>query len=285
MNIAKHAKKFLLLLLVIIPLLSFAPQKQVTWVAIGDSITYLNDHKDETKYRVTKGYLTGVTEAMPYITYINQGHNGWTIQGIAKEIENLGIVKADVYTIFLGTNDWWSGVPLGTLNDYKNDTGLGTSSGAYRKIINKVRSLSPAAKIVLITPMQRSDFVYINDPTNNAYGSYKDKNGTKLENFANAIKTIGKYENLPVVDLYHNKALGLENAVKFKRLKVPATGQYRNYKYPEFVGVPFNPRADDYPYPIEARNITFGGLHPSDKGYKVVTDALVPLLKNLLKAP
>src|SRR3954452_12443123 len=85
---------------------SFSP-KESAWVAIGDSITYLNDHLNETGNRVTKGYLTRVTEQLPNIKYINEGHNGWSIVGIAREIENLGLQKSDIYTVFLGTNDWW----------------------------------------------------------------------------------------------------------------------------------------------------------------------------------
>ena len=62
-----------------------------TWVAIGDSITYLNDHINETGNRVTKGYMTRVVEKLPDLHYVNQGHNGWTAVQVAKEIENLGL--------------------------------------------------------------------------------------------------------------------------------------------------------------------------------------------------
>src|ERR1700748_2658269 len=110
-------KKLLLLFAVSCLLTSFSP-KEISWVAIGDSITYLNDHLNETGNRVTKGFLTRVTEQLPNIHYINQGHNGWTAVRIAEEIEKLGLEKADVYSVFLGTNDWWHGTPLGTLNDY-----------------------------------------------------------------------------------------------------------------------------------------------------------------------
>ena len=34
----------------------------ITWCAIGDSFTYLNDHLDETCYRLKKGYLTRILE-------------------------------------------------------------------------------------------------------------------------------------------------------------------------------------------------------------------------------
>src|ERR1700722_15012703 len=47
--------------------LTAAGHKPLTWVAIGDSITYLNDHLDETGHRLTKGYLTDVVERLPYV--------------------------------------------------------------------------------------------------------------------------------------------------------------------------------------------------------------------------
>src|SRR3954464_3997674 len=118
--------------------IAFFKQQEITWVAIGDSITYLNDHLDETGNRVTKGYMTRVTEQLPKLHYINQGHNGWTSGGIADKIDSLGIIKADIYSVFLGTNDWWQGRPIGTLADYKNSTGNGTVYGSFRIIINKL---------------------------------------------------------------------------------------------------------------------------------------------------
>ncbi|OOQ61204.1 SGNH/GDSL hydrolase family protein [Mucilaginibacter pedocola] len=260
-------------------LLTSFKEKETTWVAIGDSITYLNDHLDETGNRVTKGYLTRVTEQLPGLQYINKGFNGWTSGGIAKRIDSLGLTKADIYSVFLGTNDWWQGRPVGTLDDYKNNKGNISVYGSYRIIINKLRSLNPEAKILLITPMQRGDFVYLADHNNNAYGSYKDKNGQSLEAFANAIDSIGAFEHIPVVDLYHNKQLKPENMVKFKRLKDPQTGVYTNYKYPEYTQPAYNPATDEYPYPLEAINLTYDGLHPSDKGNAIITKAIVKKLK------
>lgn len=254
-------------------------QKQITWLAIGDSITYLNEHTDETGNRVTKGYLSRVTGELPGIKYINQGHNGWKASDIAANIDSLGLAKADVYTVFLGTNDWWAGRPLGSLNDYKNAAGNSTLFGSFRIITNKLRLLNPQAKIVLITPMQRNDFVYINDATNNAYGSYKTKNGQSLEAFANAVIAIGEYEHIPVIDLYHDPRLSITRLVSFKRLKDPKTGSYVNYPYPQFIGIPFNPKADEYPYPTEAMNITYDGLHPSDRGNAVIAEKIVAAFK------
>lgn len=274
-------KKYYILFIVLCICSSFT-QTQLTWVAIGDSITYLNDHPEETGNRVTKGYLTGVTQQLPNLRYINQGHNGWTSGDIAGKIDELGIVKADVYSVFLGTNDWWNGRPLGTINDYRNATGNNTVFGSFRIIIDKIRQLNPTAKIVLITPMQRNDFVYIANAKNNAFGSYKKKNGQSLEEFANAVVSIGKYEHVPVVDLYREPLLKIKNLVKYKRLK-DKTGKYINYTYPASTEIPFNPETDEYPYPVEAVNYTYDGLHPSDKGNSVISQKLAKILGNLIR--
>ncbi len=273
--------KHLLLILFIFLITSSFTEKQVKWSAIGDSITYLNEHPEETGNRITKGYMTRVVEKLPQIRYVNKGYNGWTASQVASEINNLGIISSDVYTVFLGTNDWWSEVPLGTWNDYLENTGNSTFYGSYRIIVNKLRNLNKSAKIVLITPMQRGDFVYIADKNNNAWGSYKLKNGQSLAAFAEAVVIIGKHEKIDVVDLYNDSGITLENMVKFKRVKDEATGQYANLTYPAYTGKPFNPDKDEYPYPNEAVAMTYDGLHPSDQGYEIIAGMLVKVFKKL----
>ena len=272
-------KNSLLLIIIFCLCSSLSGPVQLTWVAIGDSITYLNDHLDETGNRVTKGYMTRVKEKLPSINYINQGHNGWTSGGIAEKIGSLGIVKADIYSVFLGTNDWWHERPLGSIKDYQNNSGNSTVYGSFRIIINKLRELNPAARIILITPMQRSDFVYLNNFKNVAWGSYKEKNGQSLAQFAAAIAALAKYEHFQLVDLYNNSGMNQRNLVKFKRLKDPETGDYKAFPYPSFVGIGFDPETDDYPYPIEAIDMTYDGLHPSDKGYDVIARMLIQVMK------
>jgi lysophospholipase L1-like esterase len=268
-----------IILIALIGLVSSFKSKELTWVAIGDSITYLNEHRDETGNRITKGYMTRVVEQLPYIHYTNQGHNGWTAIRIAQEIEKLGLTKADIYSVFLGTNDWWAGRPLGRFDDYQRNTGNTTVYGSFRIIIDKLRSLNPQAHILLITPMQRVDFVYVANMKNNAFGSYKAKNGQYLESVANAIDSIGRHEKFEVVDLYHQNGLQLKKLVKYKRLKNPETGVYTNYPYPKFIDVPFDPEKDEYPYPVDAIDRTYDGLHPSDKGYALISRKLVKAMK------
>ncbi len=271
--------KRLLYLVIIATVTTSFEKKEITWTAIGDSITYLNEHADETANRITKGYMTLVTEKLPDIHYINQGHNGWTSGGIAEQIESLGLTKTDVYSVFLGTNDWWAGRTVGTLADYKNNTGNNTVYGSFRIIINKLHSLNKDAKIILIAPMQRLDFVYINDMKNNAWGSYKAKNGQMLSQFADAVIAIATYEHFDIIDLYYKSGMNYQNLVNYKHMKDPQTGAYKNYTYPDFIDIPFNPETDEYPYPPGAINMTYDGLHPSDKGNAVIANMLIKVMK------
>ena len=275
-------KKTALLLFCLTFTFGFSP-KSITWVAIGDSITYLDDHPEETGNRITKGYLDLVSEKFPDLQVVNKGYNGWTAVRIAQEFAKLEIPKAEVYSIFLGTNDWWRGNPLGTIEDYKNSAGTETVNGAFREMVNQIRNLNPEAKIILITPMKRVDFVYINNYKNNALGSYREKNGQSLEAFAEALKAIAQLEGFEFVDLYHQKKMDYPDLVKFKRLKDPVTGEYKNYPYPDFIDVPFDPEKDEYPYPEKSIDMTYDGLHPSDKGYQVIAKELAPVFKRVMK--
>lgn len=267
-----------ILLLLVITVVSFK-QKEIRWVAIGDSITYLNDHLKETGNRVTKGYMTRVSEQLPFIHYVNKGYNGWTAIKIAQEFDALHIPEADVYTVLLGTNDWWQGRRAGNFSDYKMNTGTQTICGAFRIIIDKIRKINNAARIILITPLRRSDFVYLFNKRNNAWGSYKEKNGQSLKTVAAAIREIGHREHIEVIDLYNDPLLKEKNLVLFKRLKSPETGAYKNYRYPAFHNIPFNPETDEYPYPPEAIQLTYDGLHPSDKGNEIIANRIADLLK------
>jgi hypothetical protein len=123
--------------------------------------------------------------------------------------------------------------------------------------------------------MQRTDFVYVADAYNNAYGCYKPKNGQELSQFADAVKEIGNHEHFSVIDLYYKSGMTVENNVKFKRVKDTASGKYRDFKYPAYIGIPFNPETDEYPYPLDAIGYTYDGLHPSDRGNMVIAGMIV----------
>src|SRR4051812_11041025 len=102
-NFSMHIRKLfplLLLLLLTVSMSSFIPQKRITWTAIGDSFTYLNDHLEESDHRVEKGWITRTAELVPDLTYINKGQNYLTSVEIAYKIDELDLQPSDIYTIF-----------------------------------------------------------------------------------------------------------------------------------------------------------------------------------------
>jgi lysophospholipase L1-like esterase len=272
-------KKYISLILLFLIATSFTPQKELTWMAIGDSITYLNGRPELTKNRISRAYMDDVVDKLPYVKFVNNGHPGWTAKAIADNINNLNLVKSDIYSVFLGTNDWWTGLPIGTFNDYQNNTGNKTVYGSYRTIIDKIRSLNDKAVIILMTPLHRTDYVDLNSPSVFLHGDYKDKDGVYLSQYADAIKVIAKAEHLKLADLYYKSGITTENAVKYRRLRDPKTHEYKNYNYPEYTTIPYNPATDDYPYPPEAMDMTYDGLHPSDKGHRIIAGMLVKIMK------
>ncbi|MEO7214327.1 SGNH/GDSL hydrolase family protein [Mucilaginibacter sp.] len=272
-------KKLLLVLVVLVAVICFATRRELKWAAIGDSITYSNGKPEVTQNRISKGFMDDVTATLPYIHFTNHGYPGWTAKSMADNIEKIGLEKADIYSVFLGTNDWWVGLPIGTLKDYHENTGNETAYGSYRTIINKIRSLNPDAKIILMTPLQRTAYVDLNNPKVFIQGQYTPKDGVFLSQYADAVKAIAKAEHFELADLYYKSGITVENAVNFRRLRNPKTGGYKNYTYPEYTTIPYNPATDDYPYPEEAMNMTYDGLHPSDKGHALIAKMLVEIMK------
>jgi lysophospholipase L1-like esterase len=272
-------KKSFSLLLLLAMLYACTPHKELKWEAIGDSITYSNGRPEASQHRISKGYMDDVVTALPYVHFNNHGYAGWTAKSMAENIGKIGIEKADIYSIFLGTNDWWVGLPIGTLSDYQNNKGNQTVYGCYRTIINKIRSLNPDAKIILMTPLQRTEYVDLNNPKVFMQGQYKAKDGVFLSQYADATKAIAKAECFELADLYYKSGINLKNAVNFRRLRDPQTHEYKNYTYPDYIGIPYDPATDEYPYPVEAMNMTYDGLHPSDKGHAAIAKMLVKIMK------
>jgi len=273
-------KKISCLFFVFVLFASFTSHKEVTWMAIGDSITWLNGRPEVAKNRISKGYMDDVVAKLPYVHFVNNGHPGWTAKAIADNINNLNLVKSDIYSVFLGTNDWWTCLPIGTYSDYENNSGNQTVYGSYRTIIDKIRGLNPDAEIILMTPLHRTDYCDLNNPRVTIHGDYRpNKDSVYLWQYADAIKNIARAQHLKLVDLYYKSGITPENAVKYSRLRDPQTHEYKNYTYPEYLTIPYNPATDDYPYPPEAMGMVFDGLHPSDAGLQRIADMLVKVMK------
>lgn len=243
-------------------------------VAIGDSFFYLNDHLDETGYRLTEGILSRLADKLTFdAELINIGQNGWRAVDWANYEGNYPY--GDIYIIMLGTNDWANATPLGTQRDYLFRT-KGTILGSLGLIVERIKKVALNAKIFICNPVERTDFVYIQDHCNNFKGSYDSCSDQTIEQIANAIYNLAREDGVVSVNTHDKSGITSQNAVKFKRC---FTGNGTiDLPYPNYTALPFDPACGIYPYPPEAIGTTYDGLHPSDEGSesvaRVIADAI-----------
>ncbi|MCO8100114.1 SGNH/GDSL hydrolase family protein [Acinetobacter indicus] len=121
---------------------------------------------------------------------------------------NANILASHVCTIAHGTNDFKLETALGSISDaptpratlddpaYRDNANTtGTFYADYRGVIESILAINPNARIMLITPIRRTQ------PA--ATGTDTNARGHKLIDYVNAIKEIGDYYGLPVLDNYN----------------------------------------------------------------------------------
>lgn len=159
------------------------------WLSLGTSITWYNDNVSSA---FTKGYQTRVREKLPFKRFTNKGVNGGVLASAIGQVSH-----ADYYTIEHGINDWGHSTPVGTIDDYKNNTNNGTFAANYRLLIDAIYKSNPKAMIVLCTPRKGYGF-----------GTYLPSrcdlphNGIYLHEYADIVREIAAYESLPIADFY-----------------------------------------------------------------------------------
>ena len=119
-------------------------------------------------------------------------------------------------------------------------------------------------------PVERTDFVYLWDPENNAQGSYAPEQGQTLSCISAAILKCCGLEGIATVNCHDLSGFTPENAVRFKRVR--RGERVEDLPYPDYTGIPFAPGEDPYPYPPEAAWMTYDGLHPTDEGCEILAD-------------
>ena len=160
------------------------------WCSLGTSISWLNENT--ASYPLTKGYQTRVMEKLAFTNFRNAAVNGGVLSSAIS-----AVVYADYYTIEHGINDWGHSTPVGTIDDYINNTKNGTFAAIYRQLIDKIFQRSKKARIILCTPRKAYGFNgYLPDHW------YDPLNGIYLQEYVDIIRQIAAYESFPVADFF-----------------------------------------------------------------------------------
>ena len=160
--------------------------KSVTF--IGDSITYgigLENQTNQYWTYLQKNLKLGLVQnaGVSGSCVSTQGTRGFERQPLAMRVNS--IYRADIFVIFMGTNDFGCDVPIGTMDDTQDVSYM----GAWNFVLNSLKQRHPDAKVILMTPLPR-------------YSKKINALDLKLDAYVDAIKEIAQVHNLPVIDLY-----------------------------------------------------------------------------------
>ena len=124
---------------------------------------------------------------------------------------------ADVVVVFGGTNDFGHGdAPIGDPTDRTADTFWGACHTLFSDLINKY----PAATIVVMTPLHRSN-------EDNVRGDgFKAEDVAPLVTYVNIIKEVAAYYSLPLLDLW--SVSGIQPRVDILKEKYCPDGLHPN---------------------------------------------------------
>lgn len=189
----------------------------------GDSITDPNNDGSKKKYW---GFLQDWLSITPYV----YGVSGKQWDDIPRQANQLKAEHGndfDAILIFIGTNDYNAGVPIGEWWTEKTEKVMAgiheqkhlvdrqhqyplMDNGTYRGRINiamdTLKRMFPTKQIILLTPIHRAGF-YANDKNWQPTEDYRNLCGEYLQRYVDAVKEAGNRWAVPVIDM--NSLCGL----------------------------------------------------------------------------
>ena len=116
------------------------------------------------------------------------------------------LLGTDIVTIDHGRNDWSSKVEIGTIGthtDLKASFDVTTFYGAFRYVIESIMTDYPTVRIVLVTPVQE-------------YNIAANAKGYTIADYATAVRALGDFYSLPVIDMWKNSGINYNNYPTYK---------------------------------------------------------------------
>jgi hypothetical protein len=186
--------------------------------AFGDSICAGRTDGDGTA-TYTDTLLQSVLGTQLGITATNHAIGGKCWQkhsdtgDVGYQIAQSGALSGDFVLFFAGTNDYGKdgGTPIGTIADAPAFETGGTFYAALHYAIQYVLTQKPNMEIALVTPTFRNYYGSNANKIGNAYTTVTNLSGHTLGDYCDAIVEIGKYYNIPVLDMRLNSPINQFN--------------------------------------------------------------------------
>lgn len=170
------------------------------YTAYGDSITDIVQNENITKYPE----LMKIKFGLGTVNNFGIGSSCLAVrdeQKVQSGIENIiehssENKKSHIVTMCYGTNDWYYGVKLGTIDD----TDTSTYWGAFNSAVTQLRADNPSVEIIVLSPIWRTD-------VENGSGKapyFKNKTGVTLAEYVDEIKKMCSANSVRFIDLYSN---------------------------------------------------------------------------------
>ena len=192
------------------------PWKNKKVAYFGDSVTDPNVLPDDTKYW---GYLRDRLGITPYV----YGVNGMQWSDIPRQTDEL--IKqhgqdVDAIMIFIGTNDFNGGVPIGSFYTESKETVVAatgeprsektrmhrtvvkdpsTLCGRINIALEKIKATYPTKQVILLTPIHRA-YAEFGDNNVQPDENWQNNIGEWFTTYVETIKQAGRVWSVPVID-------------------------------------------------------------------------------------
>lgn len=185
----------------------------------GDSITDPNVKAGNDKWWTILSEWLGIEP----ICYARSGRQWNDIPRQTKTLLKEHGQDVDAILIFMGTNDFNAGVPMGKWYDIKRDSVTYARNGQWMKQMRQHRSFAmcdstyrgrintaldelkrtyPTKQIVILTPIHRALFDRSEKMNLQPDEMWPNKLGLWFEDYVEAVRDAGRIWSVPVIDLY-----------------------------------------------------------------------------------
>ena len=191
---------------------------------LGDSIT---DPAQTNSQQVYWQYLEKDLGLKPHV-YAVSGYQWDRIYPMAQRVKAELGASVDAIFIFLGTNDYMSGIPLGEWYDVKDEEvrlrtnlvmekrryprkNMGTFRGRINTVMEFLKTNFPDQQIVLMTPPHRG-FAQFGSTNIQPSECFPNHLGLYLESYIRVLREAADIWSVPLIDLYRESGLHPVNA-------------------------------------------------------------------------